>query len=118
MSQAESKEPSQLGDHPAYGEAPRLPEADSWERRILPMLWFTIPYGLLLGIFRTWLPWFAWYQAVGISCFAAGLVAFRARYPRLRRYGFGKYLIYYLVVSAGFSILTFAMEALVSAFRR
>ncbi|HXI90552.1 MAG TPA: hypothetical protein VNO24_11110, partial [Blastocatellia bacterium] len=102
MTEVESKEPSQLGDHPAYGEAPRLPEADSWERRILPMLKSIIPFNVLLPILKEWLPF---HFAVGVSCFVAGLVAFRARYPRLRRYGFGKYLIYYLVVSAGFSIL-------------
>jgi hypothetical protein len=46
-------------------------------------------------------------------------MVFRFGGPQFRRYGFGKYLIYLLFVSAGFFILAFAMEALVSAlFRR
>src|SRR5437762_1976462 len=109
MPEAEFKEPSQLGDHPAYGEAPRRPEADSWERSILPMLWFIIPFNVLVTILREWLPW---HFAMGIGCFVAGLVAFRARGLRLRHYSFGKYLIYYLFVSAGCSTLAFAIEVL------
>jgi len=82
------------------------------------MLWFIMSFSfvVVVTILRKWLPW---YQAMAIGCFVAGLVAFRVRGLRLRRYGFGKYLIYLLFVSAGFSILSFAMEALVSAlFRR
>ena len=102
-------------NRPAYGEGPTPPKADWFERRA-PMLAFIIPYGLLVGIFRKWLPWLPWYQAVGIACFVAGLISFRFRGPHLRHYGFSKYLIYYLLVSAVFSIVAFAMEALVSAF--
>jgi hypothetical protein len=109
VSERESKEASQIGDHPAYGEAPRLPEAGSWDRTIVPTLWFIIPYTLVWQIMQKWLPW---YLAVGIGCFVGGLVAFPFRGPRRRHYRFGKYLVFYLFVSAGFSLVAFAMEAL------
>lgn len=115
MSDLEPKEASQLGDHPAYGEAPSRIEARSRNYDRESALWFIVPCSLLMGIFSKWLPWLPWYQAVGISFFVAGLVGFRHRGPRLRQYGFGRYLIYYLFVSAGFSLLAFAIEALVSA---
>jgi hypothetical protein len=79
------------------------------------MLWFIIPFNVLVTILREWLPW---HFAMRMSCLVAGLVAFRVRGLHLRNYGFGKYLIYVLFVSAGFSILAFAMEALVSALFR
>ena len=118
MSEPVSKQTNHESSRPAYGEVSSQSLTDPTDRTRESMLWFIILYSLLVGIFRKWLPWLPWYQAVGIGCFIVGLVTFRFRGPRLRHYGFGKYLIYYLLVSAGFSIAAFAMEALVSVFSR
>ncbi len=79
------------------------------------MLWFIIPFSVVVSILKKWLPW---YQAMGIGCFVAGLVSYRFRGPRERHYGFGKYLVFYLLVSVCFSMLALAMEALWSAMFR
>jgi len=115
VSEPEAKEPSRLGDHPAYGEAPGRPEADSWDRSILPMLWFIIPFNLVVSILKKWLPW---YQAMGIGCFVAGLVAFRVRGLGLRHYGFGRYLLSPCLCRQAFLMLAFALDALVSGLFR
>ena len=115
MSDPDSKETNYGTTRPAYGEAPGHSLPNTEDRNTVAMLWFIIPCSLLVHIFGKYLPWLPWYKALGISCFVAALIAFKFRGPSLRHYGFFKYLGFYLLLSAGASIVAFAMDTIVSA---
>jgi hypothetical protein len=110
VSEADSKQSSDESNRPAYGEGPKQLGPD-WLVRMVPMLWFIIPYTLVWHTLSKWLPF---YQAVGIGCFVGQLVAFRARQGRLRRYGVGKYLAFSLLLSGVLSMLALALDVLLS----
>lgn len=111
VSEPDFKQTSHESSTPAYGAVSSQAVADPRDGSREPTLWVM----MLFGGCRTWLPSLPWYLAAGISFFAVGLIAFQFRRPRLRRFGFGKYLVYYLYLSAGLSIVAFAADALVSA---
>jgi hypothetical protein len=115
VSELESKEASQVKDYPAYGEPPQRPDPNSWERNIVATLSFVIPYTLTAQIAREWLPF---YLAVGIGCIVGGLASFRFRQGRLSRYGFGKWVGFYLLVATGLSLVCLALENVVRVLRR
>jgi hypothetical protein len=73
------------------------------------MLWVIGTFILVGGIVDDWLPK---YVAVGIQCFAGGLVYFRFRTARLRRLGFGKWLALVFMVSIFASLLALAVSGL------
>ena len=112
MSERESKETSQVKDYPAYGEPPQRPETDSrWGRNIAPTLVFAIPFTMVFQFMQKWVP----HLAISIGFFIGGLASFGVGGPRARHNGFGRYLVLYLLMSAGISILAFALQTLVSA---
>ncbi len=116
MSEIDSKQTNDEGGPPAIGEQPRQPEADSWERFIVPMLWFMATYVVVGQIAKKWLPE---YLALGIGFFVAVLMVFRFGGPRFRRYGLRKSAALALLSSAIVSLLALSWYALASAlFRR
>ena len=75
------------------------------------MLWFIGTKVAVEGILEKWLPL---YLSQGIAFFIAGLVVFRFRGPRWARYGFGKWMAFCLLISAGALLLHLLLDALPS----
>lgn len=87
------------------------PQHDDWDLRVVPMLWFVGTLVVMQGILERWLPSSL---SQGIAFFIAGLVLFRFRGPRWIRYSFGKWFAFFLLVSAGASLLHLLLSALPS----
>ena len=116
MSEIDSKQMSDEGGPPATGEEPNQPEADPWDRFIVPMLWFMGTYVVVGQIAKKWLPE---YLALGIAFFVGVLMVFSFGGRRFRRYGLRKSTALALLSSAIVSLLALAWAALSSAlFRR
>ena len=116
MSEIDSKQTNDEGGRPPTGEEPGKPDADSWDRTILPMLWFMATYVVVGEIAKTWLPE---YLAVGIAFLVAVPMVFSFGGPRFRRYGLRKSTALALLSSAIVFLLALAWAALSSAlFRR
>lgn len=90
---------------------PGPPQPDDWDLRVVPMLWFIGSLTVVQGILEHRLPP---YLSQGIAFFIAGLVVFRFRGPRWARYDFGKWAAFFLLVSAGASLLHLLLSALPS----
>ncbi len=113
MSELEAKQPNTGVALSAEGTPSVRDEADpwDWDRVVVPMLWFFGTNAVIQEIFHNWLPL---YLSDGIAFFIAGLVVFRFRGPRWARYGFRQWLAFFLLVSAGVTLLHVLLSALPS----